>query len=111
MDTLRRARAGPESSCQLSLSLVIGTETQDSVVWTDEDIRALRESILRNAFISVLDGRSSEVLRSQIWDWISSDETLPFSFSTCAIAAGADPDKLRSAFQRVVARSGNEAVR
>lgn len=99
---------GIDSSYQLSLPLVFGTE-EDRAEWTDEDIRALRESILRDAFTSVSDGRSSEVLRSEIWEWINSDESLPFSFSICAIATGADPDKLRSAFRRVVARLGNEA--
>lgn len=73
-------------------------------VWTDEDIRILREEVLRDALRAVLDGRNGEVQQRELWEWIDNDQLLPFSFRACATAVGVDPNELRAALKRMVAR-------
>ncbi len=102
--------AEEERSGQLSLSFPVNQESADRISWTDDDIRMLREAVLHDALSSVLDARNRDVLRGELWEWIKSDALLPFSFNTCAIAVGADPDDLRGAFERMVARAGKAAV-
>jgi len=75
--------------------------------WSDHDIAALRESILKDALGTVIGiyQRRSATIRQEAWDWIMSHDWHPFSFSACAGATGADPHELKVAFARMVERS------
>lgn len=93
---------------QLWLDLPLGAG-EEEYVWAEEDIETLREGVLSDALRTILDDRNGEALRSEIWEWIYSDEPLPFSFNVCARTAGVDPEELRATFERMVARLGKAA--
>lgn len=99
-----------EIELQLWLALPLGPD-EEKYIWTDSDIQILREEVLHDALRAALDGRNSDSLRSEIWEWIYSNELLPFSFRACAMAVGVDPEELRDTFDRMAARTGKATAK
>lgn len=94
---------------QLRFDLPIES-SEEKYVWTEKDVATLREAVLHDALRTVLDERNSDALRKEMWEWIFSDEALPFSFNVCAKTAGVDPYELRIAFERMAVKLGKAAV-
>lgn len=93
---------------QFLLPLFVSEQLQEpEPEWSDRDIDALRESILKDALGTVIGiyARRTESTRQEVWRWIMSRDRHPFCFSVCAEATGADPHELRVAFARMVERS------
>jgi hypothetical protein len=103
--------ASSDERSEQQLLLAFPGDAQDAeYVWTDEDISILREEVLRDALCAVLDGRNGEAQRRELWEWIDNDQLLPFSFRACAAAVGVDPNELRAALKRMVARATKGAT-
>ncbi len=85
----------------LDLPYPAGWLEEQGLIFTDQEIKALRETILIDALQSAVDGRCSRNVRNEMREWIEDDSIAPFSFRVCAIERGADPDKLRATYQRI----------
>ena len=64
-------------------------------VWTEEEIFHLHEEVLKRTIHVLDDKRTSVQTKQSIMEWITQDEDKPFSFKTCAIVSGCDPEELR----------------
>ena len=103
--------------------------------WTDADIEYLREHMIMSQLKIIVDKRGGKVARQEAWEWVLSDEILPFSFRVCLstlainygfvelidenisldqglteedIMLSIDVDYLRSIFYHMAKRSGVE---
>ncbi|NMU30530.1 topoisomerase II, partial [Vibrio parahaemolyticus] len=45
------------------------------------------------------DGRSGKKAKDEAYEWLNSDEVHPFSFVTCCVLSGYDPDEVRNLCQ------------
>lgn len=88
------SRAAP-SECPIRLALSRDFEHKPGLAWSDTDVQTLRFGLLVDAIKSLRDPRVGANTRSDLLDWIASDEMTPFSFRVCCIAEGLDPDDLR----------------
>ena len=73
-------------------------------VWTEEDIYHLHEEVLKRTVHVLDDNRTSVQTKQSIIEWIALDEDKPFSFKTCAIVSGCDPEELRERIFDLVRR-------
>jgi hypothetical protein len=64
--------------------------------WTDDDVDDLRLAILVDAIRRFFDPRVRLDHLCEELAWITDDGPEPFGFQACAVAAAADPGKLRS---------------
>lgn len=76
-------------------------------IWTDNDILLLMDGVLQATLEQLLDGRSrsSDEMSQEAWDWVMSDDILPFSFAVCCRALGYDHERLRDAILSTIKRS------
>ena len=70
--------------------------------WTAEEISLLRERVLMDSLRSLTDGRATAV-KTEVMSWMMSDESLPFSFRTCANDIGMDHIEIRVRVLRIIA--------
>lgn len=70
-------------------------EHKPGLAWSDTDVQALRFGLLVDAIKLLRNPRLGADTRSDLLDWIASDEMTPFSFRVCCLAEGLDPDALR----------------
>jgi hypothetical protein len=73
-------------------------------VWTEEEIYHLHEEVLKRTVHVLDDKRTSVQTKQSIIEWIALDEDKPFSFKTCAIVSGCDPEELRERIFDLVGR-------
>ena len=73
-------------------------------VWTEEEIYHLHEEVLKRTVHVLDDNRTSVQTKQSIMEWIALDEDKPFSFKTCAIVSGCDPEELRERIFDLVSR-------
>ncbi|HIF6136201.1 TPA: hypothetical protein ACX3IP_003624 [Vibrio parahaemolyticus] len=73
-------------------------ETENET-WTDGQIKELREAFLRYSLNVLADGRSGKKAKDEAYEWLNSDEVHPFSFVTCCVLSGYDPDEVRNLCQ------------
>lgn len=88
---------------QLQFLFDLEGDEEDIIAWEEEDKDALREMVLWDALQTLLDGRTGQRTRDELWRWILTDAG-PFSFDACARTVGVDPHALRVAFGRFVER-------
>ncbi|MFZ4702501.1 MAG: hypothetical protein ACOYMG_20850, partial [Candidatus Methylumidiphilus sp.] len=72
--------------------------------WTEEEIYHLHEEVLKRTVHVLDDQRTSAKTKQSIMEWIAMDEDKPFSFKTCAIVSGCDPEELRERIFDLVSR-------
>ena len=98
------ARRESPYAVQLELLLQLPDEIRPDqpVQWTDEEISCLREALLKDALLVILDDRNGRSMKEEIRLWMESESCQPFSFRTCALEAGVDPDELRASFRYIV---------
>jgi len=81
---------------QYELHLIFSTSLDDEKVkWTDEKIGQLRLYVLKKTLASIKDGRTSLHIRTEAIEWLMDDSIQPFSYFTCCIEAGLNPQILR----------------
>lgn len=110
VSSIAHSISSDERSDEQLLLAFPGNAEDAECIWTDEDIRILREEVLHDALPAVLDSRNGEAQRRELWEWIDNDQLLPFSFRACAAAVGVDPNELRAALKRMVARATKGAT-
>lgn len=75
-----------------------------AATWTAEEVGQLRQVLLTQTLKTIRDGRSATGTINECWEWVVAEgDADGFSFRSCAIESGCDPDELR---QRL-----NEAIR
>jgi hypothetical protein len=94
----------------VQLALPMSYPGFEDIVWDDEAIGQLRESLLADALREILDSRIGPVAKARIREWMESDAIAPFSFRVCAEASGLDPAALRETFHRTVERAKQAAT-
>ena len=72
--------------------------------WTEEEVYHLHEEVLKRTVHVLDDQRTSANTKQSIMEWIALDEDKPFSFKTCAIVSGCDPEELRERIVDLVRR-------
>lgn len=88
------SRAAP-SECPVQFGLIRNFEHKPALAWSDRDVQTLRFGLLVDAIKLLRNPRVGADTRSDLLDWIESDEMTPFSFRVCCLAEGLDPDVLR----------------
>jgi hypothetical protein len=88
------SRAAP-SDCPTQLGHFGDFEHKPGLAWSGTDVRALRFGLLVDAIKALENPRVGADTRSDLLDWIESDEMTPFSFRVCCLAEGLNPDNLR----------------
>ena len=102
---LVRSKVGvPVVDQQLSLLDLLTMREEDiaPVTWTDDDVGALREGILREACHVLLDNRAGLSTRRDRWKWINDDSWTPFSFRACAAACDVSYEELRESLESLM---------
>lgn len=74
--------------------------------WTQQDVHALRGSLLEDACRTVLDTRNGITTRRDAWNWIDSVSGHAFSFIVLARCFGINPTALREELHKRAAALG-----
>lgn len=65
------------------------------IKWSLEEVNQLREGMLSNYLRLLTDNRASSAAKQETMEWMKSDAIEPFSFITCCLASGCDPEIVR----------------
>lgn len=80
---------------------------QCTATWAANEVRALREGMLKHALETAASGRWSKKSQSATESnlWLQSDDrTQPFGFHACCSAAGVEPGAMRELFYSFLQR-------
>ncbi len=69
--------------------------------WTAQEISQIREMLLMDSLRNLTDGRAT-LVKTEVMDWMMSDELEPFSFRTCASDMGFDYIEIRVRVLRMI---------
>jgi len=70
--------------------------SEETIVWTDEEIAHISDSLLEDSLRNLFDGRCSPKTVDEIYKWMMDDkDPNPFSFVNCCQVSGLDPDDMR----------------
>ncbi len=68
----------------------------ERVIWTDQDVLVLRESLLYEALEVIRDLRKSKSMRDDAWSWLFAiDDSSPLSAQACAQCTGYNIDLIQ----------------
>ncbi|MHB8409574.1 MAG: hypothetical protein ACYDHY_16030 [Acidiferrobacterales bacterium] len=84
-----------------ALGFTDGRMNVPSMPVTRGNVRKLRAYLLDTMLRMAIDGRGNEYSRLEAIAWIDNRAVYPFSFETCCIEMGYDPDKMRDSFHRL----------
>jgi hypothetical protein len=72
--------------------------------WSDDEIAELRYFLLASSVDQLADTRVARNTKIEIIDWMMTEGEGPFSFETCVLAEGCDPDEVRLSALRTARR-------
>lgn len=65
------------------------------IMWTDDEIDALREAVFESSLKALGDTRVGKSTKKEVLEWVRSESNGPFSFNVCAKECGYSPCSLR----------------
>lgn len=73
-----------------------GSLNEETIVWTDEEIAHICDSLLQDSMRNLFDSRCSPTTVAEIYKWMMYvNDPNPFSFNNCCEVSGLDPDEMR----------------
>lgn len=90
-----------ESQIQIIFNLDDETPAADDK-WCNDSVDKIRSYLLKKTLAIFSDGRASSSSKAEAFEWLMSEELMPFSFRVCCGIEDLDPDLIRELTLRVI---------